>query len=87
MTSCTSITVTGYGMTESKFCSYRYKYYFLFRLSNYIHLAVSPIVGMQNVDDLKIAPNTVGLLAPNTQALVLDSEDKGETLFLSLSFV
>lgn len=33
---------------------------------------------MQNVDDLAIAPNTVGVLAPNTQALVLDSEGKGE---------
>lgn len=40
---------------------------------------MSPIVGMQNVDDLDIAPNTVGLLAPDTQALVLDSENKDET--------
>jgi 4-coumarate--CoA ligase len=37
---------------------------------------MSPIVAMQNVDDLAIAPNTVGVLAPNTQALVLDSKGK-----------
>lgn len=37
---------------------------------------MSPIVGMQTVSDVKIAPNTVGVLAPNTEAMVLDDEGK-----------
>ncbi|PWN31755.1 acetyl-CoA synthetase-like protein [Meira miltonrushii] len=37
---------------------------------------MSPIVGMQTVSDVKIAPNTVGVLAPNTEAMVLDHEGK-----------
>ncbi|MCO5585057.1 hypothetical protein L7F22_038989 [Adiantum nelumboides] len=37
---------------------------------------MSPIVGMQTVSDVKTAPNTVGVLAPNTEAMVLDEEGK-----------
>jgi 4-coumarate--CoA ligase len=42
-------------------------------------LLVSPIISMQTVADLKNAPNSVGVLAPNTVALVLDSDGKGES--------
>ena len=40
--------------------------------------SVSPIISMQTVTDIEKAPNTVGALAPNTQALILDSEGRGE---------
>jgi hypothetical protein len=50
------------------------------KVSNFVSdqtFAVSPIISMQTVNDIERAPNTVGTIAPNTQALILDPEGKG----------
>lgn len=66
----------GYGMTESKSSLF---------LASWVRVAdanflitVSPIISMQTIIDIKKAPNTVGVLAPNTKALVLNENGEGE---------
>lgn len=58
-------------MTESEFV-------ILLSKSIDTFISVSPIISMQTVTDLVRAPNTVGGLAPNTTAMILDENGKGK---------